>query len=118
MQIFHGTIITCNEKYDTFEYLVENHGIIEYVGNQLPKNYQNEQNVIELGERALCPSFGDEHKHFSNWALIASQYFDDRTARDFQDIKKIILKFVKTQKIKKIAILVVVHLISKRKNKG
>ena len=71
MQIFHGTIITCDKDNNVFSYLVEDKGNVLHVGNNLPKIYANSKQV-ELGEKALIPSFGDGHIHFSNWALIAA----------------------------------------------
>lgn len=38
MKCYVGSIITINENDDVFGYLVEDHGKILYVGNQLPKN--------------------------------------------------------------------------------
>jgi predicted amidohydrolase YtcJ len=75
MQIFRGTIITCDEDNNAFSYLVEDKGKILHVGNNLPEIYVNSKQV-ELGEKALIPSFGDGHIHFSNWALIAASFFD------------------------------------------
>ena len=62
MQIFHGTIITCDKDNNIFNYLIEDNGRIVYVGNNLPEIYANSKQV-ELGSKALIPSFGDGHIH-------------------------------------------------------
>jgi predicted amidohydrolase YtcJ len=95
MQIFHGTIITCDPKNRVFKYLVENQGRIEFVGDQLPSKYEACDNVIELGKQALIPAFGDGHMHFSNYALFAGTYFDVREARNFQEIQNQISEFLR-----------------------
>ena len=40
MKVYHGNIVTVNQNNEVVEYLVEDHGIIQYVGNQLSKEYQ------------------------------------------------------------------------------
>ena len=82
MQVFHGSIITCDGNNSVYEYLVEDKGRILFTGDDLPEKYSKSKNKIELIERALLPSFGDGHLHFSNWALIASAFFDVRGARN------------------------------------
>ena len=65
MQTFHGSIVTCDEKNAVYSYLVENKGKILYVGNDLPAEVSKDS-IIELGEKALLPAFGEGHIHFSN----------------------------------------------------
>ncbi|TFH30989.1 MAG: metal-dependent hydrolase with the TIM-barrel fold protein [Promethearchaeota archaeon] len=96
MQIFHGKIITCDPKDHVYQYLVEDHGKILHVGNELPSEYAKCENRIELGEQALLPAFGDGHIHFSNWSIVAFAYFDVREAKNFEDIRAIIQNSVKT----------------------
>ena len=74
MKIFHGSIVTCDRDNHVFEYLVEKNDRILYVGDELPKEFARAGERIELGERALLPSFGDGHLHFSNWALFAAVF--------------------------------------------
>lgn len=90
MKIYHGPIITCDNQNNQFKYLVEDQGKILHVGNELPEQYNNSSSTIELGEKALIPSFGDGHIHFSNWALVAGEYFDVREASNFSEIGDII----------------------------
>ncbi|WP_371804441.1 amidohydrolase [Candidatus Lokiarchaeum ossiferum] len=104
MQIFHGPIITCDKENHVFKYLVEDQGKILFVGDDLPNKYDHHGNIIELQEKALLPSFGDGHMHFSNYALFAGTYFDVREAKNFDDIKSQITKFITKHPKKKIII--------------
>jgi len=70
MKVYKGSIITCNEKYEVYNYLVENNGLIEYVGNNLPKQYQSFA-VIDLHNKALIPTFCDNHTHFVSYAVLS-----------------------------------------------
>ncbi|MHA1520771.1 MAG: amidohydrolase [Promethearchaeota archaeon] len=96
MQIFHGKIITCDADDHVFQYLVEDKGKILYVGDELATKYATNENLIELGNQALLPAFGDGHIHFSNWSVVASAYFDVRDAKNFEDIREIIQSSLKT----------------------
>lgn len=49
MKCYCGTIITVNANDDVVRYLVEDKGKIIYVGNELPKQYQNAE-IIDLKE--------------------------------------------------------------------
>ena len=103
MQIFHGTVITCDEDNNVFSYLVEDKGKIIHVGNNLPDIYADSKQ-IELGEKALLPSFGDGHIHFSNWALIAASFFDIRSARNFSETGEMIKDFLSNNKKSKLVL--------------
>jgi len=87
--IFHGkSIVTCDKDDNVYTYLVEDGGKIAYVGNDLPDIFKsNSATHVELGDRALIPSFGDGHLHFSNWALIAASFFDVRTSRTLKEMQ-------------------------------
>ncbi|MHA1776631.1 MAG: metal-dependent hydrolase with the TIM-barrel fold protein [Promethearchaeia archaeon] len=100
MKIYHGTIITCDKHDHVFSYLISDGSRIVYIGNDIPLEYSaaSKNSVIELGEKALLPAFGDGHIHYSNWATIASAYFDVREARNFEDIGKIIKNFIPESK--------------------
>ncbi len=103
MNIFHGKIISLDQKNQIYQYLVEEGGRITYLGDQLPEQYQNGKPVQELGQRALIPAFGDGHLHFSNWALIASAYFDVRDAKNISEIQDLVRNFILNhQKLKAI----------------
>lgn len=69
MKCFEGAIITVNSNDDVVRYLVEDKGKIVYVGNELPKEYEDVER-IRLGERALLPSFVDTHQHMASFATF------------------------------------------------
>jgi predicted amidohydrolase YtcJ len=95
MNIFHGKIISLDSDNNIYKYLVEDQGLIVYLGDSLPPEMSNRFETVELGKRVLIPAFGDGHLHFSNWALIAAAYFDVREARNIQEIQEYVLSFVK-----------------------
>ncbi|MHA1400945.1 MAG: amidohydrolase [Candidatus Heimdallarchaeaceae archaeon] len=98
MKIFHGTIITCDNDNNVFNYLVEEKGKILFVGDSLPPEFKNES-IIELGEKALLPAFADTHIHFSNWAFFAYQlYFQNVSS--LKDIKEQLQSYAKRTKTK------------------
>ncbi len=98
MHIYHGKIISLDIDNNVYNYLVEDRGRIIYLGDSLPPEYIKDDSTVELGNRALLPSFGDGHIHFSNWALIAVSYFDVREARDIREIQEIIQKYMAQNK--------------------
>jgi hypothetical protein len=103
--IFHGKIVTCDKDDNVYMYLVEDWGKIKYVGNELPEHYKSATATqVELGDRALIPSFGDGHLHFSNWALIAAAFFDVRTSRTLKEMQDIIKTFYAANKKNKIVL--------------
>lgn len=65
MKIYHGNILTVDSKNSVYNYLIEENGIICYVGNFLPEKYKN-FSMIELGNRCILPSFVDTHQHFAS----------------------------------------------------
>ena len=67
MKVFHGNILTLDDKNTTAAYLVERAGRIAFVGDNLPAEYAACE-VTELGERALIPAFADTHIHFASFA--------------------------------------------------
>ena len=69
MKCYIGNIVTVNQNNDVFRYLVEDQGRIQYVGNTLPKEYDQAE-MIPLGARALLPSFADTHQHFASFSTF------------------------------------------------
>lgn len=69
MKVYHGTILTVDSKNTVYTYLVENEGRILYVGNECPKQYAGAE-IVELGNKALLPSFVDTHQHFASFAIF------------------------------------------------
>lgn len=69
--IYKGKILTVDKEDHVYSYLVERNGIIEYVGDQLPEKYQEDE-TVDLGKKTLIPSFADTHQHFASFSLFNS----------------------------------------------
>lgn len=69
MRVYCGSILTVDEKDTVVQYLVEDSGRIVFTGNELPAKWSDAPRV-ELGDRALCPSFADTHAHFASFATF------------------------------------------------
>lgn len=75
MKIYKGNILTCDENNTVAKYLVEENGKIAYVGDELNSYYEEclkkaKAELVELGEKALIPSFADNHLHFASYATF------------------------------------------------
>lgn len=92
MTVYKGSIITCGKDQALCRYLVEEEGTIRYTGDTLPETFGN-QPVTDLGEKALIPSFGDSHLHFSSWALFSAT-LDVRAAENFDHLSRLIRDYV------------------------
>ncbi len=90
MRVYHGKILSLDSGNHIYEYLVEDRGRIDYVGDILPPRYRRCADVLELDRRVLLPAFGDGHIHFSNWALVAVAFFDVRAARTIGEVQDIV----------------------------
>ncbi len=88
MKVYHGSVVTCDDRNSVYRYLVEDGGKIVWVGNELPAKYRAVQ-IEQLGERALLPAFGDTHLHFSSYSFFASTV-DVRTAKTHDEICEMI----------------------------
>lgn len=71
MNIYEGTIITCDTAGSVHRFLVEDEGRVQFTGDILPQKWQNLPRQ-SLGDRALCPAFADTHMHFMSHALFSS----------------------------------------------
>ena len=71
MKCYKGAILSVNANDDVFNYLVEDQGKIVFVGHELPSGYSG-IDVVDLGTRALIPSFVDTHQHFASFAIFNS----------------------------------------------
>lgn len=69
MNVYHGAVLTVDASDSVAEYLVEHDGRIVYVGNDLPEEFSSVP-CVELGNRALCPSFVDTHEHLASFATF------------------------------------------------
>ena len=67
--VYEGTVLTVDKDDSVARYLVEDDGRICYVGNELPAQYAGWRRV-ELGSKALCPSFVDTHQHMASFATF------------------------------------------------
>ncbi len=96
MKCYKGNIITVNQKNEVFHYLVEDQGKIVYVGNDLPEQYHEAQQ-IDLGEKALLPPFVDTHQHLASFATFNAG-LNVMEAESNIEIAQMIEKFVKEAK--------------------
>lgn len=98
MKIYHGSIVTVDKQNNVFSYLVEDKGIIQYVGDYLPEQY-NGANIVELNEKALIPSFVDTHQHFASFSIFHDG-LNVMNAKNNLEILQLIDDFVKNSKNK------------------
>jgi len=98
--VYHGSIVTCDEKGSVFSYLVSLGGKIVFLGQELTKEYENLP-VTELEERSLLPAFGDSHIHFSSYALFAGT-LDVRTAHSNIEMIDMISAYAFPNKVKQV----------------
>lgn len=92
MNVYEGSIVTCDAQGSTARFLVEDGGRIAFVGDVLPPAYAAAPKV-DLGEKALLPAFGDTHIHFMSYALFSAG-LDLRGARTIEDSKDAVAAFV------------------------
>lgn len=69
MKVYIGNILTVNKKDEVFQYLVEDRGSIVFVGDSLPDKFRSAE-TVDLGNKALIPSFVDSHQHFASFSLF------------------------------------------------
>lgn len=92
MKCYKGNILTVNADNDVCRYLVEDGGKIVYVGNELPEKYSAES-FIDLGEKALIPSFVDTHQHFASFSTFNAG-LNVMDAKSNEEIKQMVKHFV------------------------
>ncbi len=91
MKCYHGAILSVNASNDVFSYLVEDKGRILYVGNTLPDQYKHAE-TVELGSRAMIPSFVDSHQHFASFSTFQAG-LNVMDAESNTEISEMIRKF-------------------------
>ena len=69
MKCYEGAILSVNGNNEVFRFLVEDRGRILYVGDTLPEAYGSAEK-IDLGQKALIPSFTDTHQHFASFSTF------------------------------------------------
>ncbi len=90
MQVFHGTILTCDDDNSIANYLVEREGRIAYIGKKLPTQYEVVP-PIELGNNVLIPAFTDTHMHYSGFSVLHKLFpisDTDSNAKILEQIKE------------------------------
>lgn len=65
MKCYKGTILSVDSNNGVYRYIVEDNGIILYVGNDLPSEY-NKADIIDLTGKSIVPAFVDTHQHFAS----------------------------------------------------
>ena len=98
MKCYKGSILTVNNNDEVYKYLVEDKGKIIFVGNVLPSNYEKIE-TIDLGRKALLPSFCDSHQHFASFAMFHAG-LNVMEADSNEQIKEMIKEYVKNAKSK------------------
>lgn len=93
MKIYEGAVIACDREDHVHRYLIEEHGRILHVGDELPEAYREAPREA-LGARALLPCFGDTHLHFASHALFSAG-LDVRSARSLSGMCDHIREFAR-----------------------
>ena len=96
MNIYKGTIITCDKNNTIASYLVEDHGKVMWVGDELPIIYDIYP-IIDLKDKVLMPSFADTHMHFASYATFHAG-LNVSEAKSNEEILEMLREFVKTCK--------------------
>lgn len=96
MKCYEGSILTVNKKDQVVRFLVEDQGSIVYVGNELPEQYAKAER-IQLGEKALMPSFVDSHQHFASFSTFYAG-LNVMYATSNVEIAQMVKEFVKRAK--------------------
>ncbi|MBQ9266493.1 MAG: amidohydrolase family protein [Bacilli bacterium] len=100
MKVYCGNILSVNQNDDVFKYLVEDNEKIIYVGNELPESYKNAE-LIELGDKALVPTFCDSHQHFASFSIFNAG-LNVMDCESNAEMMEMIKEFVKKSKSKTI----------------
>lgn len=98
MKCYHGDILTVNGKDEVCSWLVEDGGKIVFVGNELPERYRGAE-LVELGGKALCPSFADTHQHLASFSAFHAG-LNVMDAASNREISEMIRDFVRRSSAK------------------
>ncbi|MBR0109432.1 MAG: amidohydrolase family protein [Bacteroidales bacterium] len=93
MKVYKGAILTVDSKDTVAKYLVEDGGRIIYVGKTLPKEYAGAE-AVDLGGKALIPSFVDTHQHFASFSIFNAG-LNVMDAESNEEISKMVAEFYK-----------------------
>lgn len=91
MKCYKGAILSVNAQNDVFHYLVEDKGRIIFVGNEFPEKCAGAE-MIDLGSKALIPSFVDTHQHFASFAIFNSG-LNVMDAESNEEISRMVAEF-------------------------
>lgn len=94
MKVYEGTILTVDARDSVARYLVEDAGIIAYVGDTLPAQFEGVP-IERLQSRALCPAFVDTHEHLASFATFNAG-LNVMHARSNEHIKEMVADFART----------------------
>ena len=75
---------------------MEDQGEIVFVGNELPDQYADAER-IDLGEKALIPSFVDSHQHFASFSTFQAG-LNVMEAESNEEISEMVREFVARSK--------------------
>lgn len=93
MNVYQGTIVTCDAADSVSRFLVEHDGRIVWTGDELPERFAASPRIVLPKGHALVPSFADSHIHFASFALFNSG-LDVRSARSIPEIQARLREFV------------------------
>ena len=71
MKVYEGSIITCDAAGSVRRFLVEDRGVISYVGDELPARCAAAPRA-SLGKGSLAPAFADTHIHYMSHAFFSN----------------------------------------------
>jgi predicted amidohydrolase YtcJ len=85
-----GDIISCDVKNSLYRCLIEEDGMIVFLGDSLPDKYAGVRTTEFTG--ALMPSFVDTHLHFSSYAIFAATT-DIKSAGSHEEMLEMLLEY-------------------------
>ena len=83
MIVYEGSVITCDATGSVRRFLVEDRGVVAFVGDALPQRFAAAPRTA-LGARSLAPAFADTHIHFMSHALFSTG-LDVRASKSIED---------------------------------
>ena len=98
MKRYEGTILTCDSNDRVVKHLVEDHGRIVYVGDDLPDRYQGCDRVL-IEQGAMIPAFVDTHQHFASFATFHAG-LNVMDAESNEEIMEMLSDFVRKSRAK------------------
>ena len=100
MKCYKGTILSVDANDGVYRYIVEDNGIILYVGNDLPSEYAHAE-IIDCTGKAIAPAFIDTHQHFASLSTFNAG-LNVMEADSNEDIARMIGEYAANTKAKTI----------------